>query len=74
MVGGEPRGDHTSDRHGHVRTHREELAVGVEEPVGGRRPALVAAGEHRVVLDRGGCDLAVAVALEHAGERSLEAA
>jgi hypothetical protein len=45
----------------------------VEEPVGGQRPSLVAAGEHLVILDRRGRDLAVPEPLEGLRERRLEA-
>ena len=59
-------GDDARDRHGHVRAQHEHGAGLVEHAVGGLRFGHVGAREHRLVLERGRVDLAVAVALEDA--------
>ena len=60
------RRDHPRDRDRHVRAQDEDLAVLVEQAVGRTSPAQVGAGQHRLVLERGGVHLAVAGVLEDA--------
>src|SRR5262249_55722234 len=66
--------DQPRDRNRHVRAQCEQLAALVEELVGGPRSEAVAAGQHLVVLDRGGRDLAVAVLFEDADQRGVKLA
>ena len=69
LRGGVAGADDARDRDRHVRAQHQDLAVLVEDAVGGPDAVERAATEHRLVLERGRGDLAVAGGVERRAHR-----